>query len=281
MARSLQSCTYFTKAVFGHAADYDATSLPFRFDEATFAKVKEHKQLSFGVIRTDTFVTPTPPIKRGLDLAVQKLRDAGHEGASEHIVFARTQGLSADLDLSRQFSSLTGPSSGTRGSLLASCTMLCVVGLLSLDGSSLEPKIDPTRLVFRACDPYRRTAAKTSAAPWAPSRSPSSTDSSRTRAAFARRTRCGRSTARRRRSSKHSSTSGRPARTRLRREGRSTACSALSRPSRPRATSATSTSATLRASPLSLQLLERSLNLAPDPNAGCSTCSTRRARSSP
>ncbi|KPV74611.1 uncharacterized protein RHOBADRAFT_36508 [Rhodotorula graminis WP1] len=79
MARSLASCTYFSRIVFGLAAKYDATALPFKFDDAAFETAKKHDKLSFGVIRTDLVVTPTPPVKRALDLAVQKLRDAGHE----------------------------------------------------------------------------------------------------------------------------------------------------------------------------------------------------------
>ncbi|GAA5822234.1 hypothetical protein JCM3770_005859 [Rhodotorula araucariae] len=80
MARSLSSCHYFLRTVLNlNPANYDATSLPFAFDDAAFSKVAGLGKLSFGVVRTDYVITPTPPIKRGLDVTVQKLRDAGHE----------------------------------------------------------------------------------------------------------------------------------------------------------------------------------------------------------
>lgn len=128
MARSLASCTYFAKIVFGLAAKYDATALPFKFDEAAFDAVKKHDKLSFGVIRTDLVVTPTPPVKRALDLAVQKLRDAGHEGASTLSLSSARLDKHLLIVLSvSQCSSSTGPTSPTPGRSPASCTTPCVL----------------------------------------------------------------------------------------------------------------------------------------------------------
>lgn len=80
MARSLNSCTYFMRSVLNkNPADYDATSLPFAFDEPAYERVTRDGKLSFGVMRTDHLVTTAPPISRALELAVQRVRDAGHE----------------------------------------------------------------------------------------------------------------------------------------------------------------------------------------------------------
>ncbi|GAA5965928.1 hypothetical protein JCM8115_000750 [Rhodotorula mucilaginosa] len=80
MARSLNSCTYFMRTVLNkNPADYDATSLPFAFNETAYGRASHDGKLSFGVMRTDHLVTPTPPIRRALELAVQRVRDAGHE----------------------------------------------------------------------------------------------------------------------------------------------------------------------------------------------------------
>ncbi|KWU46948.1 amidase [Rhodotorula sp. JG-1b] len=80
MARSLNSCTYFLRSVLNkNPADYDATSLPFAFNETAYGRASHDGKLSFGVMRTDHLVTPTPPIRRALEMAVQRVRDAGHE----------------------------------------------------------------------------------------------------------------------------------------------------------------------------------------------------------
>lgn len=80
MARSLASCTYFMRAVQNaNPADYDATSLPFAFDEAALARFGTEGKLSFGVMRTDHLVNPTPPIRRALETVIEKVRLAGHE----------------------------------------------------------------------------------------------------------------------------------------------------------------------------------------------------------
>ena len=80
MARSLNSCTYFLRSVLNkNPADYDATSLPFAFNETAYGRASHDGKLSFGVVRTDHLVTPTPPIRRALEMAVQRVRDAGHE----------------------------------------------------------------------------------------------------------------------------------------------------------------------------------------------------------
>ncbi|GAA6003800.1 uncharacterized protein JCM10292_003380 [Rhodotorula paludigena] len=80
MARSVSSCTYFLKTVLDlNPANYDATSLPFAFNDAAFSQARGRGKLAFGVIRTDYLVTPTPPIKRALEETVKKLVAAGHE----------------------------------------------------------------------------------------------------------------------------------------------------------------------------------------------------------
>ncbi|BGP40209.1 hypothetical protein JCM10449v2_004167 [Rhodotorula kratochvilovae] len=80
MARSLSSCHHFLRTVLNlNPANYDATSLPFAFNDTAFSQVAGLGKLSFGVVRSDCIITPTPPVKRGLEVTVQKLRDAGHE----------------------------------------------------------------------------------------------------------------------------------------------------------------------------------------------------------
>ncbi|GAA6006957.1 hypothetical protein JCM10207_009151 [Rhodosporidiobolus poonsookiae] len=80
MARTLSSCTYFLRTVLNaNAANYDATSLPFPFNEAALAKPAKEGKLAFGIMRTDYNFTPTPPVKRALEEAAQKLVEAGHE----------------------------------------------------------------------------------------------------------------------------------------------------------------------------------------------------------
>ncbi|BGO91547.1 hypothetical protein NBRC10512_003206 [Rhodotorula toruloides] len=80
MARSLSSCTYFLRSLFNlNPSNYDATSLPFAFNDAAYAASQKRGKLAFGIIRTDHNVTPTPPIKRALETAAKKLVDAGHE----------------------------------------------------------------------------------------------------------------------------------------------------------------------------------------------------------
>ncbi|GAA5904101.1 hypothetical protein JCM5296_000334 [Sporobolomyces johnsonii] len=80
MSRSLSSCTYFLKTVLdANPSNYDASSLPFPFNDAVYSQAKGHKKLAFGIMRTDYNVTPTPPIKRALETAAAKLVEAGHE----------------------------------------------------------------------------------------------------------------------------------------------------------------------------------------------------------
>lgn len=80
MARSLNSCTYFMRAVLNqNPANYDATSLPFAFNEAAYARPPTEGKLAFGVMRTDHLVTPTPPIRRALETAIERVKKAGHE----------------------------------------------------------------------------------------------------------------------------------------------------------------------------------------------------------
>ncbi|GAA5864174.1 hypothetical protein JCM3774_001244 [Rhodotorula dairenensis] len=80
MARSLNSCTYFLRTVLNkNPGDYDATSLPFAFNETAYGRAAQDGKLSFGVMRTDHLVTPTPPIRRALETAIERVRAAGHE----------------------------------------------------------------------------------------------------------------------------------------------------------------------------------------------------------
>ncbi|GAA5864169.1 hypothetical protein JCM3774_001242 [Rhodotorula dairenensis] len=80
MARSLNSCTYFMRTVLNkNPGDYDATSLPFAFDETAYGRPSQAGKLSFGVMRTDYLVTPSPPIRRALELSIERVRAAGHE----------------------------------------------------------------------------------------------------------------------------------------------------------------------------------------------------------
>ncbi|GAA5849651.1 hypothetical protein JCM8547_000521 [Rhodosporidiobolus lusitaniae] len=80
LARSFSSCAYFLKTVFeAQPAEYDATALPLPFDSTARERVKGREKLAFGVVRTDGWVRPHPPVRRGLEEAVRKLREAGHE----------------------------------------------------------------------------------------------------------------------------------------------------------------------------------------------------------
>ncbi|GAA5830768.1 hypothetical protein JCM11251_001068 [Rhodosporidiobolus azoricus] len=81
MARSFSTCTYFLKTVLDaqQTGNYDATALPFPFDSTAAKRINTLPKLAFGVIRTDGHVTPHPPVQRGVEEAVQKLRAAEHE----------------------------------------------------------------------------------------------------------------------------------------------------------------------------------------------------------
>ncbi|GAA5968764.1 hypothetical protein JCM11641_000724 [Rhodosporidiobolus odoratus] len=80
LARSLTSCSYFMRCVLdADPSRYDATALPFPFDSAASVRVDLRRKLAFGVIRTDGYVRPHPPVKRALEEAVGRLREIGHE----------------------------------------------------------------------------------------------------------------------------------------------------------------------------------------------------------
>lgn len=82
LARSFSSITYFVETVLNaQPAEYDATALPLPFDSSATSRIAQREKLSFGVIRTDHTVTPHPPQVRALEESVEKLREAGHEGA--------------------------------------------------------------------------------------------------------------------------------------------------------------------------------------------------------
>ncbi|GAA6027662.1 hypothetical protein JCM8097_007971 [Rhodosporidiobolus ruineniae] len=80
LSRSFRSSAYFMKTVFdANASDYDATALPFAFNQPTYTAALTKPKLVFGLMKHDYNVTPTPPVQRALRLTVEKLKAAGHE----------------------------------------------------------------------------------------------------------------------------------------------------------------------------------------------------------
>jgi len=81
MARSLEGLDIFYKTVLDlQPANYDATALPFPFRADLRSTPSRLGKLCFGIVRTDGIRTPHLPIQRALQLTVDVLLAAGHEG---------------------------------------------------------------------------------------------------------------------------------------------------------------------------------------------------------
>lgn len=74
----METCVFFMRTVLGIASDFDATAMPFRFDEGMYTEVQKQDKLAFGVMRTDGHVPPMPALVRVIDETVAKLRAVGH-----------------------------------------------------------------------------------------------------------------------------------------------------------------------------------------------------------
>lgn len=81
MSRSLSGINIFYKAVISApAAHYDANVLSFEYREDHRENARKAERQSFGIIRSDGGRTPHPPIQRAMDMVVEALTAAGHEG---------------------------------------------------------------------------------------------------------------------------------------------------------------------------------------------------------
>lgn len=87
MARSLETVNYLVKVILDkNPADYDSGAMPFAYNDALFEEVSKHEKLVIGLAGDDGLVHLAKPMKRALDLTVQALKAAGHEGGpSNHI----------------------------------------------------------------------------------------------------------------------------------------------------------------------------------------------------
>lgn len=83
MARSLETVDYFMRAVLNwRPADYDSGAMPFPYNDAAYDKALEFDKLAIGLAGDDGIVHLTRPMKRALDIIVEALKAAGHEGQS-------------------------------------------------------------------------------------------------------------------------------------------------------------------------------------------------------
>lgn len=107
MCRSLRSVEFFMKTVLdANPSDYDASALPFPYSDSLYQRVLGFPRLAFGFARTDGHVTPTKPVDRAMDITIQALRAAGHEGNVTEL--PPIPGLCDSLcDNVRQYSNLT------------------------------------------------------------------------------------------------------------------------------------------------------------------------------
>jgi len=75
MSKSLEDIQLFSKSVIESEpwlVDPKCLPIPWRV-------VEPPKKLKIAVVRHDGLVMPTPPVKRALEVTVEKLRAAGHE----------------------------------------------------------------------------------------------------------------------------------------------------------------------------------------------------------
>ena len=81
MCRSLKSVEFFLRTVLNaNPGDFDATVLPFPFNDALYQNVTTLSKLAFGFARGDGHVTATSGVDRSLDVVIKALKAAGHEG---------------------------------------------------------------------------------------------------------------------------------------------------------------------------------------------------------
>ena len=77
MSRKVEDCAMFMKGVcVPKLFKRDINVPPFPFDTKQY---EDTKRLKIGYFHSDNYFEPCPTAKRGLDDALQKLRDAGHE----------------------------------------------------------------------------------------------------------------------------------------------------------------------------------------------------------
>ncbi|KAL7930685.1 amidase signature domain-containing protein [Trichoderma chlorosporum] len=87
LATTLRSLTFVTKALLTRKPwmnDPMVLELPWRDEYAnqlrnTAGKPECSERLSFGIMRRDDVVLPSPPVRRAIDTVVKALKDAGHE----------------------------------------------------------------------------------------------------------------------------------------------------------------------------------------------------------
>lgn len=90
LATSAASLRLVTKALLAQKPwQYDPAvhELPWRFDEerkileltGAIGDASKVGKLSFGVLRHDGVVKPTPPVRRAIDILVKAMEDLGHE----------------------------------------------------------------------------------------------------------------------------------------------------------------------------------------------------------
>lgn len=79
MARTLHDLTYFTRSVIQMRPwEYDTTVHPLPWRSSFESYYQDTKRLTFGVLRTDGIVYPSPACERALEMTVASLRAAGH-----------------------------------------------------------------------------------------------------------------------------------------------------------------------------------------------------------
>lgn len=79
MSPSFSSLTLVAQSIISSSPWLiDPKCLPIPWRQESLEAVKD-KKLKIGVVRHDGSVMPTPPVKRALDITVQKLREKGHE----------------------------------------------------------------------------------------------------------------------------------------------------------------------------------------------------------
>ena len=86
LANSVPSLRLAVKALLSqHPWDHDpfVNNMPWRQDLEQEVEERKHKGgLAFGVFRNDGRVTPWPPIQRGIEDIIERIKAAGHKVSS-------------------------------------------------------------------------------------------------------------------------------------------------------------------------------------------------------